>query len=131
MTTLLLALLAVNTAALVVVVTLYLRARKAQGKSRRVEGPNSEYRSQYVRDLEARERWEGLELDRLHEVNREEVEKLLAKLRATSVRALTPTERAFLDRMVEAQERVRARDRGPRKGPRGGPGSPRQLPGTP
>ena len=137
METFLLVLLAVNTATLAVVFVLYRKARKAQ-KKRRVEAPNSQYKSQYVMDLESKERWESIDLAGLHEVNREEVEKTLAKLHATSVRALTSGERAFLDRMAEAQARVlrssgatgtgRSRGDGPR---RGGPGAPRSLPGTP
>ena len=106
MTTLLFILLAVNTAALAVVWVLYRKARKAQ-KQRRVEAPNSQYKSPYVLDLEAKDRWESLDLSLLHEVNREEMETVLAKLRATNVRALTPHERAFLDRMVEAEQRAR------------------------
>ncbi len=131
MTTWLLILLAANSLTLAGMYVLYRRWKKAQNK-RRVEAPNSQYKSPYVLDLEAKERWKSIDLERLHEVNREEVEKLLGKLAVTNVRALTTSERAFLDRMVEAQERVKARGRGPRGGgPRVGPGSPRQLPGTP
>jgi hypothetical protein len=131
MTTWLLILLAANTLTLVGMYVLYRRWKKAQHK-RRVEAPNSQYKSPYVLDLEAKERWKSIDLERLHEVNREEVEKLLGKLAVTNIRALTTSERAFLDRMVEAQERVKARGRGPQGGgPRMGSGSPRQLPGTP
>jgi CBS-domain-containing membrane protein len=108
MTTFLLVLVAIEAAALVVVTILYRKAKKAQ-KKRRVEAPNSQYKSQYVVDLEAQDRWEKMDLSRLHEVNREEVEKILVKVRATSVRALTTHERAFLDRMADAHDRV-ARD---------------------
>ena len=131
MTTWLLILLAANLAALTGMVVMYRRVKKAQIK-RRVEAPNSQYKSPYVQDLEAKERWQSIDLDRLHEVNREEVEKLLGKLAVTNVRALTTSERAFLDRMVEAQERVKARSRGAQSGgSRVGPGNPRHLPGTP
>lgn len=106
MTTLLTILLAVNVAALAVMTALYRRAKRAQ-RQRRVEAPNSQYKSPYVLDLEARNRWEAVDLGLLHEVNREEFQKVLAKARAQSVRALTPQERAFLDRMVEAERRVR------------------------
>lgn len=123
-------LLATNLAALAWMVVLHKKLRKAQMK-RRIEAPNSQYKSPYVLDLEAKERWESIDLDRLHEVNREEVEKLLVKIGPGNVRVLTPSERAFLDRMVEAQERVRARARREGGGPRVGPGQPRQLPGTP
>jgi hypothetical protein len=106
MTTLLFILLGLNTVALAVVWVLYRKARKAQ-KRRRVEAPNSQYKSQYVLDLEAKDRWESIDLSLLHEVNREELEKVLAKLRATNVRELSVKERAFLDNMVEAERRAR------------------------
>jgi hypothetical protein len=131
MTTLLFVLLGLNFTALVVVWVLYRRARKAQ-KRRRVEAPNSQYKSRYVLDLESRDRWERIDLARMHEVNREEVEKVLAKLKATSVRALTSQERAFLDRMVEAERRTeRERRRDERHGRHPGPRSPTPAPGTP
>lgn len=126
MTTLLFILLGVNLTALVVVWLLYRRAKKAQTR-RRVEAPNSEYKSRYVMDLESKERWENLDLSFLHEVNREEVEKVLAKLRATSTRALTTQERALLDRMVEAERRARTTSR---RTDRHGRGSPTPAPGT-
>ncbi len=122
---LLFVLLGLNTIAAGVVWVLYRRARRAQ-KRRRVEAPNSEYRSLYVMDLEAKDRWESLDLSLLHEVNREEMEKVLAKLRATNVRALTPNERAFLDRMVEAEDRARKTAR--RRAAQGGSSMP--APGT-
>ena len=124
MTIFLLVLLVLNTAALTVVLVLYRKAKKAQ-KKRRVEAPNSQYKSQYVLDLESKERWESIDLSRLHEVNREEVEKTLAKLRATSVRALTVGERSLLDRMADSQDRVLQRSGGA-----AGSARPRQLPGT-
>lgn len=110
MTTLLLILLALNVGAVFLATTLYRRAKKAE-KKRRVEAPNSQYKSQYVLDLESKERWESLDLARVHEVNREEVERVLLKLKATSVRALSRQERAFLDRMVEAERRVKRSER--------------------
>ena len=131
MTTWLWILIAANSITLMALFALYRRVKKAQHK-RRVEAPNSQYKSPYVLDLESKERWKSIDLERLHEVNREEVEKLLGKLAITNIRALTVSERAFLDRMVEAQERVKARGRGAQGGgPHVGPGSPRQLPGTP
>lgn len=127
MTALLITLLAINLTALVVVWVLYRRAKKAQ-KRRRVEAPNSEYKSKYVLDLEAKERWEHLDLSFLHEVNREEVEKVLAKLKATSVRALSRHERDFLDRMVEAERRARSSRR--TRGARDAGGDPTPRPAT-
>ena len=44
-------------------------------------------------------RWKGIVLDTLHELNREEVVRLLAKVEAEGVGNLRPSERQFLDRM--------------------------------
>lgn len=110
MTTLLFILLALNLALLALVWVLYRKARKAQ-VVRRVEAPNSEYKSPYVADLEAKDRWEAVDLTLLHPVNREEMVAVLARLRATNVRTLTAAERAFLDNMVEAERRARRSER--------------------
>lgn len=119
----LLVLLAIDTAALVTMTILYRKARKA-GRIRRVEGPNSHFKSPYVADLEVKARWESMDLEHLHEVNREEVVKILGKVRATGVRGLTVTERAFLDRMADAQDRTSGRSRPAAAHA----GTPRQLP---
>jgi uncharacterized membrane protein len=123
LTTILVVLLAVNTVALVAMTVLYRRAKKAS-RIRRVEAPNSEYKSEYVMDLEARDRWENVDLGKLHEVNREEFEKILAKVRAASTRSLTTSERDFLDRMADAH------DRALREESAGGAHHPRHLHGT-
>ena len=93
-----------------VLLRLYRRERRAN-RQRRVAAPNSVHKSPYVIDMEARERWESLDLTRLHEVNREEIEKLLAKVRASGVKSLTSHERAFLERMAEAHDRAGGRPR--------------------
>lgn len=62
----------------------------------------------YIRDLEARNRWESVDPALLHEVNREEFERLMARVRRASVRSLSVPERAFMDRMAESERRVRA-----------------------
>jgi hypothetical protein len=46
------------------------------------------------------QRWASIRPDSLHELNRGEVEELLAKAMQRGVRSLTPDERAFLDRMA-------------------------------
>ena len=66
---------------------------------RRVELPNSHYASQLVRNQLDRERWGELERLRLHEVNREEVERLLALVDALGADALSSRERVFLDHL--------------------------------
>jgi membrane associated rhomboid family serine protease len=45
------------------------------------------------------ESWRAIPLDRLHPINREEVERILRKLDAHGDRSLTPDERAFMNRM--------------------------------
>ena len=96
--------LGLNVLALVVIVVLYRRVKQTQPQ-RRVEPPNSQHESPQVPDIEAKESWESLDLERMHRVNRDEVERILSRLRAMSIRELTPSERAFLDRMVEAERR--------------------------
>ena len=50
----------------------------------------------------ALDRWRAIPVDRLHELNREEVEQLLAKAEDRGVDSLNREERAFLDRMAES-----------------------------
>ena len=96
--------LGLNVLALVVIVVLYRRVKQTQPQPR-VEAPNSQHGAPQITDVEAKESWEGLDLERMHRVNRDEVERILSKLGATSIRELTPSERAFLDRMVEGERR--------------------------
>ena len=110
MTKLLFALLGLNAISMIAVVVIYKRARKAQ-RRRIVERPNSQYKSPYVMDLESKERWEHLDLSCLHEVNRQEAVKILAKLSVVSTRGLSAYERGFLDRMIEAEGRIRRAER--------------------
>ena len=80
---------------------LFLRWRKRRRVPRRVEAPNSQYRpAAGSTEWEARKAWESIRLEGLHELNRDEVEKLLAKLRDSGARSLSGEERAFLDRMA-------------------------------
>ncbi len=51
-------------------------------------------------EREAVARWKAIGLDALHEINREEVVRLLVKVEAEGARTLTPAERSFLDRMA-------------------------------
>ena len=45
-------------------------------------------------------RWESIRLEDLHEINRHEVERIRAKIRAQGSGSLTPEERAFMNRMI-------------------------------
>jgi hypothetical protein len=53
-----------------------------------------------VPDRVALARWKGISTESLHEINREEVERLLAKVDDGGSRSLTQAERDFLDRMA-------------------------------
>lgn len=86
----------------VVAAWIYLKVIDRRKRVRFVERPNSHYKAPGVHDLDAKDRWEAIPRDRLHEVNREEVELLLEKVRTLGVRALTHDERAFLDRMANS-----------------------------
>lgn len=80
----------------------YLRWKRERIARRRVvESPNSHYAAKAVRNLEARERWESMDLDRLHEINRAEVEGLVERARVLGVDSLRKDERDFLERMEE------------------------------
>ncbi len=48
----------------------------------------------------AEKRWDDIRLDDLHEINRQEVERIRAKIDAEGMGSLTPDERAFMNRMT-------------------------------
>lgn len=83
----------------------YLRwiDRERRRRIRVVEKPNSFYKAPGVKAQDTYARWKAISLDQLHELNRGEVEMLLAKVKVAGVGVLTPEERAFLDRMANAQ----------------------------
>ena len=74
--------------------------RRRIASRRRVEGPNSSYSSQGVRNHEDRERWSGIDLGRLHPLNQDEVRRLLDVVEAQGIAALSPKDRLFLDNMT-------------------------------
>ena len=45
------------------------------------------------------ESWRAIRLEALHEINRDEVERILRKLEQAGSRSLTAEERAFMNRM--------------------------------
>ena len=51
-------------------------------------------------DRDALARWKGISLEGLHEINRDEVVRLLEKAEGQGSKSLTPSERDFLDRMA-------------------------------
>lgn len=52
-----------------------------------------------VGDRKATARWMGIDVDGLHQLNRDEVVRLLTKVQADGPQSLTDAEREFLDRM--------------------------------
>lgn len=68
------------------------------------ERPQPRRKPPAARDADSLERWKAIPADRLHELNREELEALLKKAEADGVKALTAAERAFLDRIAEATQ---------------------------
>jgi DNA-binding helix-hairpin-helix protein with protein kinase domain len=74
---------------------------RRRARRRVVEQPNSHFTPELVRARETRERWRDIALDRVHEINRGEVVRLLARVEAMGPDALRPAERVFLERMTE------------------------------
>jgi hypothetical protein len=68
-----------------------------------IERPNFFYASKAVHNQEDEEWWRGIELERLHEVNREYVERLLRQIDGAGVGTLTSEERAFMERMAKLE----------------------------
>jgi len=81
---------------------LYLRMRERSMKVRKVERPNSFFKSPGVQDIDAHGRWESIPRDSLHEVNREELDLLLEKIAKVGVKGLSDDERSFLNRMADS-----------------------------
>ena len=77
------------------------RKRRIIAESRVIERPNSFYASKAVHNQEDEEWWRRIALDRLHELNREYVERLLRQIDGDGVGTLTKDERAFMERMAK------------------------------
>ena len=77
------------------------RRKRLVAERRVVERPNSFYASKAVHSQEDEEWWRRIELERLHELNREYVERLLRQIDASGVGTLSKDERAFMERMAK------------------------------
>ena len=77
------------------------RKKRLSAERRVVEHPNSFYASKAVHYQEDEESWRRIELERLHELNREYVERLLRQIEGAGVGTLTTEERAFMERMAK------------------------------
>jgi hypothetical protein len=82
-------------------VTRVMLARQRAAR-RVVEKPNSQYAWEAVQRKETANRWAAINLDSLHEINRDEVRRLLARVEAAGVDSLRPSERVFLDSLAGA-----------------------------
>jgi hypothetical protein len=77
------------------------RLRKRRKLQRRViEQPNSHYTSKLVINRDTLTRWHDIPLDKVHEINRGEVDRLLKKAEALGVDSLRAPERVFLDQIA-------------------------------
>jgi hypothetical protein len=99
----------------------YVKRKRARNRVR--EQPNSHYTPQLVRNREDLDRWEAIPLDRVHEINRGEVVRLIDKAKAAGVESLRPRERTFLEHMAyvtraEAGTESRSHDGASRSTPR-------------
>ncbi|MCI0435138.1 MAG: hypothetical protein L0271_16085 [Gemmatimonadetes bacterium] len=84
---------------------LYAAGRALLSRLRRqervIEEPNSHYTSKSIRDREIEASWKRIALERVHEINRDEVRRLIAKAERYGVDALGPHERTFLDHLAK------------------------------
>lgn len=78
---------------------LFLKVREWRSPARRFQ---AKVHPAAVRPVgeDALRRWSQIPLENVHEVNREEIHRLLAKAQANGVRSLTVTERETLDRFT-------------------------------
>lgn len=76
------------------------RALRARARQRVVEQPNSHYTSPVVRNGETRHRWQNIDMERIHEANRDEVSRLLERVKASGVDSISERERVFLDQFA-------------------------------
>lgn len=74
--------------------------RRRIAARRRVELPNSHYSSEGVRSQEDRVRWGGIDVRRLHPLNRDEVQRLLDMVDRDGIHAISSKDRHFLDNMT-------------------------------
>ena len=87
------------------------RRARARIANRILERPNSYYASKGVRDQEDAEWYDSIHLDRLHEVNRAEVERLVRQIKGAGLDSLRPSDRAFLERIADLDAPERRGDR--------------------
>jgi membrane associated rhomboid family serine protease len=77
---------------------LYLKIMEARSPARAFKKKVQGDRTRFMGDSADLRRWRSIRRETLHELNRSEVDRLLAKIDAKGVSSLTPDERAVLDR---------------------------------
>ena len=77
------------------------RRKRRTAKQRVVEPPNSAFSSTLVRHREQADRWKAIQLNRLHPLNRSEVQRLLDIVTSGGTTTLSEGERTFLDYLSE------------------------------
>ncbi len=87
------------------------RRASIRAASRILERPNSYYSSKGVRDQEDAEWYDSIDLEKLHEVNRAEIERLIVQIKGTGIDSLRPSDRAFLERIADLDAPERQGDR--------------------
>ncbi|GMR13556.1 MAG: hypothetical protein BMS9Abin29_1768 [Gemmatimonadota bacterium] len=87
------------------------RRASINAANRILERPNSYYSSKGVRDQEDAEWYDSIDLDKLHEVNRAEIERLIAQIEGAGIDSLRPSDRAFLERIADLDAPERKGDR--------------------
>ena len=84
---------------------LYLMYRRRKSKSfqRRATPGQQQSTVDRISGKAARDekQWDSIPVERLHEINRQEVERIREKIRDRGSGSLTPEERAFMNRMVD------------------------------
>jgi membrane associated rhomboid family serine protease len=79
----------------------FLRLRGGRERRRVLRAARPSVVERYAAELRIdTSRWETIRREALHEINRAEVDRILAKMRASGAASLTPDERAFMDRMA-------------------------------
>jgi hypothetical protein len=81
------------------------RRGAAKRDFQRQMSPNGGGGSGFVGERVALARWKGISVDSLHELNREEVKRLLDKVKSSGAASLSQAERQFLDRMASQSSR--------------------------
>jgi len=79
----------------------FLKSWERRRKQRVARPRTARARMSGIRDADAIQSWEAIPRESLHEINREEVDYLLTKVKKMGVASLTAEQRAFLDRMAK------------------------------